>query len=545
MNTLFPARPVLAVLFALGFILAIPAQAEKAHDHYGQASGDRDLGAVDFDVGCDPAVRGDFDRALALMHHMMYQQSRAAFSAMAEANPDCPMAHWGVAATLFQPLWPERPDEETLRRGRELTTTALELGPESERERLLVEATGAFFRDPGTGSYRDRINAWAEGMAQAVEAAPEDLDVAALYGLSLLAKAFGAEGEQRDRLHDEAEKILRDVWEREQTHPGAIHYSIHATDVDGRAENALDMVEVYGKIAPEVPHALHMPSHIHVRLGDWDQVIEWNRRSSGVARDDEVNGSISFHYIHAIDYMVYGYLQQGEDEKARAAMEEAMQAGRHQPSFASAFHLAAMPARLAVEQRDWEAAMDLEPRTPAHQPWDDAHWAEGLTWYARGLGAVHGGDLELARKAENRLDTLVEQARAAGEDGHADNIEVDRRILSGWLAHATGNADAALDMMRSAAELEASMEKDPITPGALLPPNEALGDLLMELERPEQALQAYRDSDAIWPGRFNTLLGATRAARGAGDAETAEVFRQRLLEIAGDSDRARLPERDR
>ncbi len=541
MKSLLLGRTVPVALFALvGVCTAVWAQAESAHE--GAAPGDRELGAVNFDVGCDPAVREDFDRALALKHHMMYQQARAAFSAMAEANPECPMAHWGVAATLFQPLWPERPDEQTMRRGRELTQTALELGPESERERLLVEATDAFFRDPGIASYRDRINAWADGMTQALEAAPDDLDVAALYGLSLLALAFGAEGEERDRLHDEAEKILRDVWEREQTHPGAIHYSIHATDVDGRAENALDMVEAYGKVAPEVPHALHMPSHIYVRLGDWDQVIEWNRRSSGVARDHEVNGAISFHYIHAIDYMVYGYLQQGEDEKARAAMDEAMQAGRHQPSFASAFHLAAMPARLTVEKRDWEAAMDLEARTPDYQPWDDSHWAEGLTWYARGLGAVHGGDMELARKAENRLDTLVEQARAAGEDGHADNIEVDRRILSGWLAHATGDPDAAIDLMRSAAELEASMEKDPITPGALLPPGEALGDLLLKLDRPAQALQAYRDADAVWPERFNTLYGAVQAARTAGEEEVADEYRQRLLDIAGDSDRERLNE---
>ena len=545
----FPGNmPVVALVLTL--CLAIPGctdtpdtaqTAQGAHEgHESPVSDGQELGAVHFDVDCDPAVRDDFDRSLALMHHMMYQQARAAFREIAENHPECAMAHWGVATTMFQPLWPERPDEETLRQGLEIIEQGRDAAPETERERLLVDATAAFFRDPENASYRQRVEAWADAMETAHETTPEDLDVAALYGLSLLAVAFGAEREERDALHDDAERILRDVWEREQTHPGAIHYSIHATDVDGRAENALDMVEVYGKVAPEVPHALHMPSHIYVRLGDWEEVIEWNIRSADAAVDHEVNGSISFHYVHAIDYLVYGYLQQGDDAKAEAVYQEALEVGRHQPSFASAFHLAAMPARLAVEQRDWEAASALAPRQPEHQPWETSHWAEGLTWYARGLGGVHGGDMELAREAEQQLKHLRYRARDAGEDGHADNIEVDRRILSGWIAHRDGRGEEAMDLMRAAAELEGAMEKDPITPGALAPPGEALGDLLMEMERPADALKAYRDSDAIWPGRFNTLLGAVRAAEAADEEQLAEEFRQRLLAIAGDSDREQL-----
>jgi tetratricopeptide (TPR) repeat protein len=403
-----------------------------------------------------------------------------------------------------------------------------------------MEATEEFFREPETVGYWDRINRWAEGMTAAYKANPDDLDTAALYGLSRLAIAQGVEN--RDPFYDEAEKVLRAVWQEEPKHPGAIHYSIHATDIDGRAENALDMVEVYGEIAPEVPHALHMPSHIYVRLGDWPEVINWNRLSADAALRKPVNGSVSHHYIHALDYLLYAYLQQGEDDKARAVFEEAMGKDRHQASFISAFHAAIMPARLAVERREWEEAAALEPRTPDYLPWDKTLWPESQTWYARGLGGVHTGDLETAREAERRLEELWERAKAEGEKSFATYIDVDRQILAGWIARSEGDAEEAVRLMQSAAELEGTVEKHPVTPGALLPPYEALGDLLMDLDRPADALAAYRASDEIWPGRFNTLLGAARAAQAADDKTAASKYYGRLLEIAGDSERVEVNE---
>jgi tetratricopeptide (TPR) repeat protein len=537
--------PVIAILFTALLIAAPAAYAEHAHMHDEHAvHADQDIGTVEFDVSCDAAVQADFDRALGLMHHMMYVQARAAFLAITEAEPECAMAHWGVATTLFQPLWGTRPSADELAQGWRHIRKADELAPEAGRERLLVDATREFFRDPDSAPFWTRMERWADGMKRAYQAEPDDKDTAAIYALSLLTLAQ-RDAEQRGALHDEAESILRAIWEREPRHPGAIHYSIHATDVDGRAENALDMVEAYGQIAPEVPHALHMPSHIYVRLGEWDEVIDWNLRSADAALRDPVNGAVSHHYIHAIDYLLYAYLQKGEDDKALAAFEEAMGKDRHQASFVSAFHLAALPARKAVERRDWETAAALEPRSPAYAPWDASRWPEGMSWFARGLGGVHTGRLEIAREAEGRLAALRDKARAEDDEHFATYLEVDRKILAGWMANAEGQAEEAVRLMRAAAKLERTVEKHPVTPGALLPPNEALGDLLLELGRPDEAVEAYLASNRLWPGRFNTLLGAARSARAAGDEAEALEWYAQLRGMAADSGRPELTEAKR
>jgi hypothetical protein len=541
---------VAACLLSAGWGISQAAQAEEGgapvqapvhmHDDH-PVRADQELGQVDFRVSCNGKVRESFDRALALMHHMMYEQARSAFEAVGTADPGCAMAHWGVATTLFQPLWGTRPSDDDLMRGWDLIDKAKTLGPKSDRERMLVEATAGFFREPDSAAFRTRINRWTEGMVAAFEAHSDDADTAALYALSRLTLAQAAD--DRDHLHEEAEQVLRKVWEKNPTHPGAIHYSIHATDADGRAEHALDMVEAYGTIAPEVPHALHMPSHIYVRLGAWPEVIDWNRQSADAAlRTPPVEGAITHHYVHALDYLLYAHLQRGEDDHAGDVLTEAKDAGRHQGSFISAYHLAAMPARLAVERQQWDAARSLEPRTPAYLPWDQSAWAEGLTWYARGLGAVHGDDRALAQQAERRLEALRKRAAAGGDDAFATYIEVDRRILAGWIAHRWGEADHAVELMRSATALEGTIEKHPVTPGALLPPNEALGDLLTALDRPAEALAAYRAGDRSWPGRYNTLLGAARAAQAAGDQDGARAHYARLLEVAGDSARAGVAE---
>lgn len=519
---------------ALGSSPAVLAQQTHMHDEQ-TVDQDAPIGAVDFGVSCDEAVRPDFDRALGLMHHMMYEQARSEFEQVAAADPDCAMAHWGVATTLFQPLWGTRPSSEDIERGRDNVRNAMKADPGVERELLLVQATRAFFDEPDDATVRSRIERWADAMEAAYQANPEDADTAALYAMSRLALAQWAS--EPGPLRDEAENILREVWQRNPTHPGAVHYAIHATDADGRAENALDMVEAYSDIAPQVPHALHMPSHIYVRLGDWPSVIDWNRRSAEAALQHPVGDAVSHHYIHAIDYLAYAHLQRGEDARAEALHEQVMDRGRYQPSFVSAYHMAALPARLAVERQRWEEAAALQPRSPDYLPWNQARWPEALTWFARGLGAVHTGDLEQAREAEQRLQALRNHAGDEGDENFANYIETDRRILAGALAQQEGRSEEAVRLMRSAAELESTTDKHPVTPGALLPPNEALGDLLLALERPEEAMAAYRTSDNIWPGRFNTLLGGARAAKAAGDEAANRDFNARLLEVAGDSQR--------
>lgn len=507
------------------FILFGKADAQHMHDDHPLPEG-ASIGEVHFKVSCDESVKEDFNYALGMMHHMMYVSARDTFGKIVDKDPSCAMGYWGIATTLFQPLWGTRPSEDELQKGWQNINRALEFA-ESDREKYLIRSTEGFFREPDSADFRDRIARWIEGVGEAYTAYPDDHDIAALYSLTQLTAAQFAENPAP--MLDKAEQILREIFEQNPHHPGAIHYAIHATDVDGRAENALDMVEAYGNIAPEVPHALHMPSHIYVRLGDWPNVTDWNTKSAKAALMHPVNGAESHHYIHAIDYLVYAYLQKGEDELAESVFKEALGKERHQASFISAFHFASIPARLAVEQKDWERAANLNPRTPEYLPWDAAPWAEGHTWYARGLGSVHTGDLEGAKKAEERLLELRNHANDRGDDGMAIYIETDRLVLAGWIELAEGEQEAAVELIRSAADLEKSIQKHPVTPGALQPPNEALGDVLLKLERHSEALAAYEASDAIWPGRLNTLMGAAIAARLSGEDQKARTYIAKLL----------------
>ncbi len=505
----------------------VAEQADHGHD---EAS----LGAVHFDVSCSDDVTADFDRAVAFLHHMQYEESRAAFERIADADPTCAMAHWGIAMTLFQPLWPERPGPDALERGWTEVGNARELVPGTDREADLVVAAGAFFREPDSADWWTRIRRWSEAMEEAYTSRPDDIETAALYALSQL--AAGRVAADRMAYQGRAAEVLLGIYEREPTHPGAIHYTIHANDVDSRATESLEVVRSYDDIAPDVPHALHMPTHIFVRLGEWPGVIEWNRKSADAALRFPAGNRISHHYPHALDYLVYAYLQRGEDEQARAILDEV--SARTQPfqgSFISAFHLAAMPARYTVERRAWDEARTLTPGTPASVAWERFWWAESLSWFARGLGALHTGDADEADRAESRMIELRDAVRSAGEAAYATYIEADRLVLAAWRASVDGQGERSLELAREAARLEATTQKDPVTPGAVYPPQEALGDLLFELERFQEALAAYESSLATWPGRFNSLVGAARAAGGAGLDEQARAHYRALLEVASEA----------
>ena len=534
------SRPWTAALLPLILVVSVLMAAcgnqeagSGVHEHDEAA-----LGTVHFDVSCSAEVSDDFDRAFAFLHHMQYQESRAAFEQIAAADPDCGMARWGIAMTLFQPLWPERPGPEALRRGWGEVRQAQELGAGTDREADLVTAAEAFFRDPESADWWTRIQRWSEAMNQAYAARPDDIETAALYALSQLAAGLVAADQMV--YNGRAAEVLLGIYEREPTHPGAIHYTIHANDVDSRASESLEVVRSYGDIAPAVPHALHMPTHIFVRLGEWPEVIEWNRKSAAAALQFPAPDGISHHYPHAVDYLVYAHLQRGEDEQARVVMEEVT--ARDEPfqgTFMSAFHLAAMPARYAVERRAWDEARAITPGTPASVVWEQFWWAESFSWFARGLGAAHRGDADEAERSERRMVALRDAARAAGEEAFADYIEVDRLVLAAWRTHVAGEPEQALNLAREAVQLEATTQKHPVTPGALYPAQEALGDLLLALERSQEALGAYEGSLATWPGRFNSLVGAARAARAAGLDDKAHDHYGALLSVSSGAESSR------
>jgi hypothetical protein len=314
-----------------------------------------------------------------------------------------------------------------------------------------------------------------------------------------------------------------------------MHYLVHANDVPGRERESLEITRKYEAVAPRNPHALHMPTHIYTRLGDWNGVIRGNLRAAEAALEYPAGDHGEFiwdEFPHAIEYLVYAYLQKGSDVDGAAQLKRLRGTARLEPTFKTTFHLASTQARYALERRAWNEAALLVPREPATLDWDRFTWPEAIAQFARGLGLAHLGKIEKARAAGERLEELEAATRKAREDLFARNIRVLRLELNAWLAHVEGQSESSVALMREAAELEASTPKHAVTPGPTLPAHELFGDLLMEQNQPAEALAAYKRSMGTYPRRFNGLLGAARAARALGDDSLARTFYQELLEVA-------------
>lgn len=512
---------------------ATRAAATRVQHHGGHAAG-----TVNFPVTCTKEAQAEFNRAVTLLHHMTYPQAREAFERVVAVDPRCAMAHWGVALTLFQPLWPTRPRPDALRRGWDEVQKAVALRPPTERERLFINAAEAFFLEPASTDYWLRIRRWEQASEKVYAAFPEDAEAAVFYALAHLATT---PSNVVARAHaDRAAEILLRVYERNPEHPGAMHYLVHANDVPGRERELLEVTRKYDAAAPDNPHALHMPTHIYTRLGDWDAVIRGNLRAAEAALKYPAGEHGEFiwdEFPHAVEYLVYAHLQKGDDDAAAAQVKRLHATERLESSFKTAFHLSSARARFALERRAWGEAASLTPRTPAGLDWDRFPWAEAIVLFARGLGAAHSRRAGEASAAVARLEELEGVTRKAGEELFARNIRVLRLEVSAWLAHAEGRRESALSLMREAAELEDSTPKHAVTPGPTLPARELLGDLLTEQKRPAEALAAYKRSLQLYPRRFNTLLGAARAARALGDETQARALYTELLQLAQGSTR--------
>jgi tetratricopeptide (TPR) repeat protein len=531
MRSLTPRPPHQATalsssLMGLALLLVVSAcgpgpQAEAA------VSNENDLGNVDFPTSCSEAVQEDLERGVALLHHMTYVEARATFQKTTEQEPDCAMAHWGLAMSYFQPFW----GEHDVAGGRPAAERAVELEAPTERERHYASAVQAYYA-ASDASLGERVRSWESAMAELHHAFPEDQEAAAFYALAHLSTA-----PTDPAVQERSSALLEVVLEEEPEHPGAIHYSIHAHDVDARAEGGVTHARAYEEVAPSNPHALHMPSHIYVRIAEWEEVIEWNRRSADAALELPDGDGLSLHYAHALDYLMYGHLQRAQDDEAQVVLQELREGERYQPAFGAAYALAAVPARWYVERRDWEGAADLEPRMPAAFPWDEFPESEAMSHYARGLGAARTGDLDGARASLDRLHELEEASRQAWDDDYwARQIQVKQDAITAWIAMAEGRTEEAVQAMAQAAELHDRMEKHGVTPGDLQPAQELLGDLLMELDRPAGALEAYENSLEDWPGRYHTLLGAARAAEALGQEEDALAYYAELAERTADTE---------
>lgn len=512
-------------------------------DDAGPASEHAHRDTVGFPTSCDSAVQADFDRAVVLLHHMTYPQARTAFRDIADRDPDCAMAQWGIAMTLFQPLWPTRPGVDDLRFGAEIMQKAQALGQTSAREQAFIAAAAAFFVDPGSTDYWQRIQRWESAMALVHTAFPQDDEASAFYALALLASA--RPGPTMQEHARQAMDLLLPILQRNPNHPGAMHYIVHADDMPGREQENLDVVHEYEQIAPDNPHALHMPTHIYTRLGDWDGVIRGNLRAADAALKYPAGERGEFvwdEFPHAIEYLVYAYLQEGADEQAAAQIARLLATPALEPTVKTAFHLASTRARYALERHDWALAAALVPREPAALDWDRFPWPEGVAWFARGYGSVRTADIAESRRAVARLGELETRAAASGEDVFARQIQTLRLELSAWNAHAADDEASALSLMQQAVEVEGSTPKPPVTPAPTVPASELLGDLLIELGRPREAVTAYQQSLQRFPRRFNGTLGVARALAAAGDAEGAAEQYCELLRIAPKGTRAVLHE---
>ncbi len=524
-----------AVLSALFFApSSSPAQeGRQCHDPSSPSLGDLSkVGTCRFPISGGRALRNDFNRALAVLHSFWYQEARLAFQDLAKKDPHCAMAHWGIAMTYYHPLWaPPTPDE--LIEGSAAASKALELGPKTERERDYVAALNVFYKDADKLDHRTRALAYEKAMEELYEKYPKDDEAGIFYALALNGTFLFTDKSYTNVI--KAGKLLEKLAPRNPNHPGIAHYIIHSYDYPPLASKALAVARGYAKIAPGVPHALHMPSHIFTRLGLWDESIQSNLASAKTAQDYAAlhfRGRNSFEQLHAVDYLGYAYLQKGDLPKAQELVAElaAMKALEPADDFAGVYAFATLPARLQVETRNWKAAAAL-PLSPAFITWSKFPHMEANVQFARALGAARSGDVPGARQAADRLKVLKDAIPDPKLKYWKDPVEVERREAEAWVAFAEGNKTLALELMRAAAALEDSTEKHPVTPGPILPARELLGDLLMELGQPGPALAEYEKSLATSPNRFNGLSGAAKAARMDGQQDKAQRYYNQILRL--------------
>ena len=497
-------------------------------------------GTVQFSDGCSPKLDTLIGFGIALIHHMTYEDAEYTFNKVIELDKDCFWGYWGKAMTYVHPLWPDVPNNNMLNDGFILSQNALKLA-ETEKEKLYGAAIAAFFEDGINKTEPERLIAFNDGWQLASKEMPEDIEARMFSVLSMLAVA--SPYDKSYKVQREAGAICEKVLETFPDNPGATHYAIHAYDVPPLAPQALRVASNYYKIAPEIPHALHMPTHIFTRLGYWQESIDLNLRSAEVAKKIPVNGQISGQYFHALDYAVYAYLQQSEYKKAEdiAAFLDSL-SGTFEPSPVTAYSLAAIHGRIALEYQNWKEAADLS-LGHTNFPWNKFPQYEALIYFAKGIGAGRSGNIEIAQQSFQKLEELQNTFENTEANKYWINqIEIQKTAVKAWLLFAQNEKQKSLETMIVAADLEDATEKKPVTPGTLLPARELLGDLYLEFDNPKDALVQYELSLKNSPNRFNTLYGAGISAELLGDGKKAQHYFNELLKTSdlSKSNRERL-----
>jgi tetratricopeptide (TPR) repeat protein len=524
-------RVVLAFIVLTVFSLGVLA--DEGH-HHEDLTTDQ-LGTVHFPVSCAAPVQKPFERGVALLHSFWYEEAEKEFEQMAKDDPQCAMAHWGIAMSIWHQLW-NHPDAATLKRGQEEVKSAKSLGPKTNRERDYIAAMDAFYRGKKR-DYHDRANAYSKGMETAYQRYPDDREAAVFYALSLLASEPDNDTTFANR--KQAAAVLEKLFAVEPDHPGVAHYLIHSYDKPQLAELGLPAARRYAQIAPAAPHALHMPSHIFARLGLWQDDIDSNLASIAATRKTAaMHMGGEGHQFHAMDFLVYADLQSGREVDAQRVIDEvkAMPA-KKDDMYGMDFDprtdaLVTFSARYALEMHHWTDASSL-PLVPKAETADNS-----VTYWARAIGAARTGNVADARKDVAEIEALHATLVKQKKKYFAEAVEQERQEAAAWVAHAAGNNDEAIGALRMVAEKEEAEGDEPLA----IPAREMLADMMLEMNRPEQALAEYEADLKFNPNRFNGLYGAARAAEMAGKTDKSNTYYAQLVKVCdgSNSDRPEL-----
>ena len=516
-------RSFTAVLASILSFL-VPAVCQESHHH---ALSEEEVGSVHFSTSCRTEFAGSFNRAVALLHSFQYEQARQAFADISGRDPQCAMAQWGIAMSHYHGMW----DNGDLAAGRAALEKAKQIvagNPKTTaREIAYVEALAEIYREDNQG-IAAHAQAFEQKMGALQAAYPEDDEAAIFHALTLAITA-----PKTDKTFANQRKcgeILEPIFAKQPHHPGIAHYIIHCYDNPVLAEKGLHAARMYAQIAPASAHANHMPSHLFTRVGSWDESISSNIKSAELAATAEAaskNGEARDQHLHAMDYLEYAYLQSGRVAKAKALLEQMKSLPAvNGLTLTGDYALAAIPARYAMELGNWEQASQLRPREGG------VSWAEAITWAAIGIGSARSKNVERAGQAELKLEALRDAIAKQNNSYWSNQVEVERREVAAWIAEQNGKAEDALQLARSAAELEESMDKAAVTPGAVTPGREVLAELLLLQHRPKESLTEYESALKIAPNRFAALYGAATAAEEAGDTPAAANYFRKLTEVA-------------
>jgi len=492
---------------------------------------DAQFGSVNFEVTGNKNVQKEFNLAIELLHSFEYDESEKVFAKIIDEAPDCAMAYWGVAMSNFHALWTP-PTEAELIKGAKAIDIAQSITNKSAKESAYINALGQFYKGWNTTDHLTRCENWKNAMATLYTSYPDDKEATIFYALSLDAAV-----NPKDKTYANQKKagaILEALYKVEPNHPGVIHYIIHTYDYPELAAMALPAARRYAEVAPSSAHALHMPSHIFTRLGLWDECISSNLKSIEAAQCYAAQATIPGHWdqeLHGLDYLVYAYLQKGDNTDADKQVNYLKTINEvHPANFKVAYAFAAIPCRYVLENKKWKEASVLDMHT-ANFSWNAFPWQEAIIHFTRLLGNVHMDNINAAKLELTKLNQLHDTLQKQKDNYKAMEVDIQIKAGEAWMQFVSGNKTVAVNLMKLAADMEDSTGKHPVTPGEVIPARELLGDMLLQMNENQDALQAYEAVLKQCPNRFNSLYGAGKAAEKSGDEKKAVHYYKQLPAI--------------